>query len=180
MHLRTVFLILIFVFCSVFLIVNWPSVMAPVSVNLLFDEIQAPLGLILLLGPGLLILICLLYGFVQQAGLAMEIRRTTKQLQEVRELADRAERSRFVELQKELDRQMKELREENNARHASLVSKLSAFEEELQNTSRVTIDSISASVGEVEDRLTQLVDWAGTKSVTIAEKNATAVAEEKP
>ena len=59
MHLRTVFLLLLFVLCSVFLVVNWEGVMANVNVNLLYTEIQAPLGLILLLGPGLVILICL-------------------------------------------------------------------------------------------------------------------------
>ena len=64
MHLRTVFLLLLFVLCSVFLVVNWEGVMANVNVNLLYTEIQAPLGLILLLGPGLVILICLVYGFV--------------------------------------------------------------------------------------------------------------------
>ena len=55
MHLRTVFLLLLFVLCSVFLVVNWEGVMANVNVNLLYTEIQAPLGLILLLGPGLVI-----------------------------------------------------------------------------------------------------------------------------
>ena len=58
MHLRSVFLLLLFVLCTVFLIVNWQGVMADVNVNLLRTEIQAPLGLILLLGPGLVILIC--------------------------------------------------------------------------------------------------------------------------
>ena len=59
MHLRSVFLLLLFVLCTVFLIVNWQGVMADVNVNLLWTEIQAPLGLILLLGQGLVILICL-------------------------------------------------------------------------------------------------------------------------
>lgn len=98
MHLRTVFLLLLFVLCSVFLVVNWEGVMANVNVNLLYTEIQAPLGLILLLGPGLVILICLVYGFVQQAALSMELRRVNKQLQQARDLAQKAEQSRFVEL----------------------------------------------------------------------------------
>ena len=72
MHLRTVFLLLLFVFCSIFLIVNWEGVMADVTVNLLYTQIQAPLGLILLLGPGLVILCCLFYGFVQQSALSLE------------------------------------------------------------------------------------------------------------
>lgn len=109
MHLRTVFLLLLFVLCSVFLVVNWEGVMANVNVNLLYTEIQAPLGLILLLGPGLVILICLVYGFVQQAALSMELRRVNKQLQQARDLAQKAEQSRFVELKNEMQKQILEL-----------------------------------------------------------------------
>ena len=117
MHLRSVFLLLLFVLCSVFLIVNWEGVMAEVNVNLLWTEIQAPLGLILLMGPGLLILICLIYGFVQQAGLSMELRRVNKQLQQARDLAQKAELSRFTELKSEMQKQITELQNQSASRH---------------------------------------------------------------
>ncbi len=165
MHLRTVFILLVFVFCSIFLIVNWEGVIAPVSVNLLWTEIQAPLGLILLLGPGLLIFISLIYGFIQQASLAMELRRVNKQLKLAQDLADKAELSRFNELKKDIDAQVKMLEEKNNARHASLMTKLTAIEEELESNTRMTINSISASVGEVEDRLDQLQNQSSEKPV---------------
>ena len=166
MHLRTVFLILLLIFCSIFLVVNWEGVMAPVTVNLLYTETQAPLGLILLLGPGLLIFVCLIYGFIQQAA-----------LQNAQDLASKAELSRFNDLKKDIDQQIKKLQDKSSEQHAALTTKLTAIEEELESNTRVTIDSISASVGEVEDRLTQLVDWAGGKSVTITEKEKTEKAE---
>ena len=137
MHLRTVFLLLLFVLCSVFLVVNWEGVMANVNVNLLYTEIQAPLGLILLLGPGLVILICLVYGFVQQAALSMELRRVNKQLQQARDLAQKAEQS------------------------------------------QETVNSLSASVGEVEDRLSQLVEMAAGKDISIGEKKIEDTTKEK-
>lgn len=170
MHLRTVFLILIFVFCSIFLIVNWEGVMAPVTVNLLYTEIQAPLGLILLLGPGLLILVSLVYGFIQQASLSMELRKVNKQLQGARDLAQKAELSRINDLKKDFNQLIKQLQEQNEARHAALTARLATIEEELESNTRVTIDSISASVGEVEDRLNQLVEWASDKQIQIKEK----------
>ena len=122
MHLRTVFLLLLFVLCSVFLVVNWEGVMANVNVNLLYTEIQAPLGLILLLGPGLVILICLVYGFVQQAALSMELHRVNKQLQQARDLAQKAEQSRFVELKNEMQKQILELQNQSASRHSSLMA----------------------------------------------------------
>ena len=169
MHLRSVFLLLLFVLCSVFLIVNWEGVMAEVNVNLLWTEIQAPLGLILLMGPGLLILICLIYGFVQQAGLSMELRRVNKQLQQARDLAQKAELSRFTELKSEMQKQITELQNQSASRHSSLMAAVNGVQAAVDESAQETVNSLSASVGEVEDRLSQLVEMAAGKDISITE-----------
>ena len=171
MHLRSVFLLLLFVLCTVFLIVNWQGVMADVNVNLLWTEIQAPLGLILLLGPGLVILICLVYGFVQQAALSMELRRVNKQLQQARELAQKAEQSRFTELK--MQKQMLELQNQSASRHASIMAAVNGLQAAVDESAQDTVNSLSASVGEVEDRLTQLVEMATGKEIEIRDKEKT-------
>ena len=173
MHLRSVFLLLLFVLCTVFLIVNWQGVMADVNVNLLWTEIQAPLGLILLLGPGLVILICLVYGFVQQAALSMELRRVNKQLQQARELAQKAEQSRFTELKNEMQKQMLELQNQSASRHASIMAAVNGLQAAVDESAQDTVNSLSASVGEVEDRLTQLVEMATGKEIEIRDKEKT-------
>lgn len=173
MHLRSVFLLLLFVLCTVFLIVNWQGVMADVNVNLLWTEIQAPLGLILLLGPGLVILICLVYGFVQQAALSMELRRVNKQLQQARELAQKAEQSRFTELKNEMQKQMLELQNQSASRHASIMAAVNSLQAAVDESAQDTVNSLSASVGEVEDRLTQLVEMATGKEIEIRDKEKT-------
>lgn len=170
MHLRSVFLLLLFVLCSVFLVVNWEGVMADVNVNLLIKEIQAPLGLILLLGPGLVILICLVYGFVQQAALSMELRRVNKQLQHARDLLQKAEQSRFVELKNDMQRQFLDLQNQSAARHSSLMTAVNGLQAAIEESSDQTVNSLSASVGEVEDRLSQLVEMAAGKDFEIREK----------
>lgn len=175
MHLRTVFLLLLFILCSIFLIVNWEGVMANVTVNLLWTEIQAPLGLILLLGPGLLILICLVYGFVQQAGLSMELRRVNKQLQQARDLAQKAELSRFTELKSEMQKQITELQNQSASRHSSLMAAINGVQAAVDESGQETVNSLSASVGEVEDRLSQLVEMAVGKEIDIREKKAAGV-----
>lgn len=179
MHLRTVFLLLLFILCSIFLIVNWEGVMANVTVNLLWTEIQAPLGLILLLGPGLLILICLVYGFVQQAGLSMELRRVNKQLQQARDLAQKAELSRFTELKSEMQKQITELQNQSASRHSSLMAAINGVQAAVDESGQETVNSLSASVGEVEDRLSQLVEMAVGKEIDIREKKAVGIEKDE-
>ena len=179
MHLRTVFLLLLFILCSIFLIVNWEGVMANVTVNLLWTEIQAPLGLILLLGPGLLILICLVYGFIQQAGLSMELRRVNKQLQQARDLAQKAELSRFTELKSEMQKQITELQNQSASRHSSLMAAINGVQAAVDESGQETVNSLSASVGEVEDRLSQLVEMAVGKEIDIREKKAAGIEKDE-
>lgn len=179
MHLRTVFLLLLFILCSIFLIVNWEGVMANVTVNLLWTEIQAPLGLILLLGPGLLILICLVYGFVQQAGLSMELRRVNKQLQQARDLAQKAELSRFTELKSEMQKQITELQNQSAFRHSSLMAAINGVQAAVDESGQETVNSLSASVGEVEDRLSQLVEMAVGKEIDIREKKTVGIEKDE-
>ncbi len=157
MNLRSVFLFVIFIFCGIFLVVNWQGIVTDVPVNLLYTEIQAPLGLILLLVLGFLVFICLLYAFVQQASLALEMRRAHKELEDARQLAQRAERSRFVELNNELQKLVKDLQEQSTTRHNAVLARIETMEERMRMNTHDTINSVSASVGEVEDRLSELV-----------------------
>lgn len=48
MTLRSVVLAILSLLALIFLILNWQGITAPVPVNLIVEEIQAPLGLILL------------------------------------------------------------------------------------------------------------------------------------
>ena len=115
------------------------------------------MGLILLLVLGFLVVLCLLYAFLQQASLALEMRRAHKELEEARQLAQRAERSRFGEFNNELQKVVKDLQEQSVTRHNAVLARLETLEERMRVKMHDTINSVSASVGEVEDRLSQLV-----------------------
>ena len=127
--------------------------MAYVNVNLLYTEIQAPLGLILLLGPGLVILFCLVYGFVQQAALSMELRRVNKQLQQARDLAQIAEQSRFVELKNEMQKQILELQNQSASRHSSLMAAVNGLQSAVDEHAQAAVKSLIARAGDVGDRI---------------------------
>ena len=174
MNLRSVFLFVVLIFCGIFLIVNWGGIVTEVPVNLLYTEVQAPLGLILLLVLGFLVVLCLMYAFLQQASLALEMCRAHKELEEARQLAQRAERSRFVELHNELQKLVKDLQVQSETRHSAVLARFETMEERMRVNMHDTINSVSASVGEVEDRLSQLV-----RVQTNALKEQKQVSEEK-
>ena len=127
------FLVLILV--GLFALLNWEAFSALTPLNLGLTTVQAPLGLIML---GLVAFLCVLFTVwvvTMQASSLMEARRQTRELQAQRDLADRAEASRFTELRTEL------------------VARL----DRLQSDSRVAIEqsgnALAAQVGELEDRL---------------------------
>ena len=75
-------------------LLNWSAFSAPTLLNLGVAEVQAPLGIVLLIFTGLLSALFLFYIVVQQAGMILEARRTAKELKGHREVADQAEASR--------------------------------------------------------------------------------------
>jgi type VI protein secretion system component VasK len=96
------------VFCVVLLVVggfallNWAAFAAPTTLSLGVTSVQAPLGLIML---GLVVFLCVLFAvwvISLQAGALLEARRQTRELQAQRDLADKAEASRFTELRSDL------------------------------------------------------------------------------
>ena len=66
MPIRTVVLVFLCIVAAVFLILNWPGITAPVPVNLLYTDTEAPLGLILLLVLGVLWIAGIIWALLQQ------------------------------------------------------------------------------------------------------------------
>ena len=132
---RAVTFFLVLVFVGLFALINWVEFAALRTLSLGFVNVQAPLGLIML---GLLGFLCVLFTVwlvSAQATSLLDARRQTKELQAQRDLADKAEASRFTELR------------------AELMARL----DRLQSESRTALDqsgnSVAAHIGQLEDRL---------------------------
>ena len=111
MSLRALLLLVVGAAIVAFIGVNWSAMTAPTDLNLVFTEIRAPLGLILL---GLMALLSVVFvGLIAytQGTVLMETRRHSKELAAQRELADKAEASRFTELRAHLDKEVSRLSE---------------------------------------------------------------------
>lgn len=97
MKIRNIFLLLVLILMGVFLVINWNALATEMTVNLIYTEIQAPLGLIVVGGLGALVIVLLMYMLWQQASVAMELRAAYKESRSARAAADDAEKSRFAE-----------------------------------------------------------------------------------
>ena len=95
----TLLLVVVFALLAVFVLLNLNPFLAPSTLSLGFTQIQLPLGLVMLGVVGLVTAIFLAFVAYVHGGALMEGRRLAKEMEAQRALADRAEESRFVDLQ---------------------------------------------------------------------------------
>lgn len=131
MTAKTLLIWLTLLLLTIFVGLNWPAFTTATPLSLGIMEVHAPLGLVMLT---LTLLLCALftgYVLILQATVIMETRKTHKNLEHQRELADKAEASRVHQLEERINRL--ELSLKSNQDEASRV--------------------LSAYLGEIEDKL---------------------------
>lgn len=84
----------------VFAAVNWATLSAATTINLLVAEVQAPMGVVLLGLTALLTVLFFVATLYSRIGMLMETRRLQQELRAAREVADHAEASRIEALQR--------------------------------------------------------------------------------
>ncbi|MFN4120575.1 LapA family protein [Acidovorax sp.] len=146
MQLRSVVLLLTVLAIAALAALNWPALAEPSAVSLGLTTIEAPLGLIMLALTALLGVFFVAYVLSLQGSVLMETRRHTKELQAQRELADRAEASRFTELRAFLEAQHQQA-------HAAVLHRLDALEAHLAARAQETDNTTAAYVGQLEQQL---------------------------
>lgn len=132
---RAIAFSLVLVLVGLFALINWPVFTAATPLSLGFTTVEAPLGVIML---GLVAFLCVLFTvwvISLQASALLDSRRQTRELQTQRDLADKAEASRFTELR------------------GDLMARLDRVEAESRRAIDQTGNTIAAHLGELEDRL---------------------------
>ncbi|MBU0589522.1 MAG: LapA family protein [Gammaproteobacteria bacterium] len=153
MKVRTFFLMLLLAAIAVFTLLNWQAILSPTSLSLGVADIQAPLGLIML---GLMVTISvlfLLYIVYLQTSVFLETRRHNKEMHANRVLTDQAEASRFTKLNVFLESEIKKQTSLASENRAALLARIEQLERELRLTIEQSTNSLSASLGELEDRV---------------------------
>lgn len=153
MNLRTLLIALVLAALAVFALLNWAAFTTPTTLNLGFADVQAPLGLIMLVTTGLISALFLVYIVLQQAGVIVEARRYAKELKAHRELADTAEASRFTELRSFLAAELNKLAAQQAADVQQLGTRIEQLERLVLERLEESTGSLSACIGEVDDKL---------------------------
>ena len=132
MSIRTVVILLLCILSAVFLAFNWSGIVAPVPVNLLFTQVQAPLGLILFIVLGLLLVACILWSLMQQAAVLVDIRKAYREARTSKRLAEDAEQSRLEASTKTVTQEFSDLSQTMKTESENTAAALAALTEQIQ------------------------------------------------
>ncbi len=157
MSLRTVLLGLVLALIALFAALNWPAIVAPTDVFLLFAHAQAPLGLVLLTLLAVQAVAFLTYIAVMQAQRLTDTRRLVQEAREQRELAEKAEASRYNELRQWLKQELSTLRQDVSTVAGEVGAQTRRLDEGLRQALSDTGNGLAAQLGEIEDKLDRQV-----------------------
>ena len=146
MNFRTIVLLLIVAAIAALAALNWNTLSAPTAISLGVATLEAPLGLIMLGLTILLGVFFLAYVLSLQGSVLLDTRRHTKEMQAQRELADKAEASRFTELRAFLEGQ-------SQRSQAELMSRLELLETRVAARVQESDNSTAAYVGQLEQQM---------------------------
>ncbi|MEP7069106.1 MAG: LapA family protein [Usitatibacter sp.] len=153
MNVRLILILLVFAALGLLAAFNWNAFMAPTSLWLVFTTVQAPLGLIMLAMIALLSALFLAYVIYLQGSVLIEARRQTRELQAQRELAEKAEASRFTELKGAMLAELDKVAARMESSQALTAQRLDKLDHDFGDALEHTESSIAAYIGELDDRL---------------------------
>ncbi|MFO7542734.1 MAG: LapA family protein [Thiobacillus sp.] len=138
---------------GMFTLLNWSVLIAPTALSFMLFDLEAPLGLVLL---GILVLFIALfstYVLILRTAMLVDARRYAKEIQAQQQLAEKAEASRLSELRTHLEQEFGQMREMSEKTRTDLNIRMDGMEQALRAVFDEGVRSLSAHVGEVEDKL---------------------------
>ena len=153
MQLRTAFLLLLLIALTIFAMLNWSAFMAPTALSLGFTTIEAPLGLVLLGTIAVLTTVFLAFVVYLQTTVLVEFRRNSRELQSQRDLADKAEASRFTELQNFVGARLAGQETQMAAIRTEILARIDAGNREMQTALEREANGVAAHIAELDDRI---------------------------
>jgi len=154
MRARTISLIAFILIVAAFVAFNWSEFMRPAELSFGFKLVEAPLGLVMLGLLGLALVVFLAASAIEQTANLLESRKQAREITAQRELADKAEASRFTELRNYLDQQTAATQQREAANAAALNAALAQHKLEIKAQIEASGNTLAAYIGELEDRIT--------------------------
>ncbi len=160
MRLRTLLIIVAAALMAAFVLLNWQVFTIPTSLNVGWQTVTAPLGLVML---GLLALATAIYLISSAAGHTrnlMDARQHQRTLQAQRDLAERAVSSRFTDLRTQLDNHLRETRQRDTQGASEVSHAVERIQRDLRNQGEQIQRVLAMRLGEMEARLEGRLDAA--------------------
>lgn len=157
MNFRALLLLLVLAVLALFSFLNWNAFITPTTLHFGFSEFSAPLGLIMLGFTAVLCCLFFIYIVMLQAGVIIESRRYAKELKAQRELADKAEASRFTDLRTFIETELRRLDPATSSAGAAQETRVALLEERVQTSLNDSSHALSAHLGVIEDKIDRLL-----------------------
>ncbi len=136
-----------------FLLANWNTLTTPTPLSFLLFEVEGPVGLIFLGVTLVFVALFTSYALILHTTMLLEARRFARELEAQRKLAESAETSRIEQLREQIALEFTRLHTANQDTHANLMARTEGMEQSLKKSLDETTNSLSACVGEVEEKL---------------------------
>jgi len=132
---------------------NWPVLNAPLPLWLGVTTITAPLGTLMLVLFGVVVLMRVI-----EQGIALaETRGYRRDLNAQRKLADEAEASRFTELRSYLAGELARSEQRSVDTQSAVIARLDQLERSVRTALDQQANSLQATIGELDDRIERSV-----------------------
>lgn len=153
MRARLLFVVVAILLVAGFAAQNWPEFLrtSPLTFGVIVEE--ASLGLILLGVFAVTMLVFLISSAMQDSRYVMESRRHAKSLQAQRDLAEKAEVSRFTDLRQQLDTHLRENRQRESIATSELEKAMLQNQRELRSQLETMHRTLDGRLTELESRL---------------------------
>ncbi len=153
MRARTIFLIFTIMLLVGFAMLNVDEFTRASTINLGVTTMQVPLGLMMLVLTLAILVIFLVTTLYMHSASLMETRRYAKELTAQRDLADKAEASRFTELRKFIEAQHASTLQREAAAAAATNERLTQFQAALLHRVDQSDNTTAAHIGQMQDSL---------------------------
>ena len=153
MRARLIVLLVAILLVAGFAALNWSEFLQPTPLSFGIFTMSAPLGLILLAILTLTLVAFLVSTAHMQTVNLLENRQHAKELQAQRDLADKAEASRFNDLRQHMDAQLGEIHQRDSLAGAELEKAVAQGQRELRSQLELMNKALATRLAEIEGRL---------------------------
>jgi TolA-binding protein len=158
MRARLIVLLVAILLVSGFAALNWPEFIRSTPLSFGLFVMDAPLGLILLSLLGITLLAYLVSTAHLQTVSLLDTRQHAREMQAQRDLADKAEASRFTDLRQHLDAQMREIRQRDAISATETEKAVMQGQRELRAQLEALNRTLNTRLAEIESRVDARTD----------------------